>query len=171
MSPAPSSEHQLIVSALHGNIYPHLKHSGCRVFPAPFDVVLPSPSGKLDTVVQPDITVTCDLSKITNKGCMGAPDLVIEVVSTGSIKKDLHEKFALYERSGVREYWLVLPAERSLIVFTLDESGRYRASKPLTRGDSVMSDVLSGLEISLDEIFPDMVEEPDEGYGMEMQRL
>ena len=171
MSPAPSSEHQLIVSALHGNIYPHLKHSGCRVFPAPFDVVLPSPSGKLDTVVQPDITVTCDLSKITNKGCMGAPDLVIEVVSKGSIKKDLHEKFALYERSGVREYWLVLPAERSLIIFTLDAKGAYQPAKPLTRGDKVVSQVLAGFEIQVDDIFPDLVEEPEEGYGLEMERI
>lgn len=171
MSPAPSSEHQQIVSALHGNIYQYLKHKDCRVFPAPFDVVLASATGNLDTVVQPDISVICDLSKITEKGCMGAPDLVVEVVSKASIKKDLHEKFALYEQSGVREYWLVLPAERSLIIFTLDNEGTYQPAKPLTRGDKILSNLLTGFEIQLDEIFPDVVEEPEEGYGGEMARV
>lgn len=172
MSPAPSSGHQQIVSALHGNIYQYIKNKSCRVFPAPFDVVLPSPSGNLDTVVQPDITVICDLTKITAKGCMGAPDLVVEVVSKASVRKDLHDKYALYERNRVREYWLVLPAKRSLKVFTLDDHGVYQAAKPLTRGDKISSRVLPGLEIELDEIFRDVVEEPEEeGYGMGMRRV
>ena len=171
MSPGPSSEHQRLVSALHGNIYPYLKNKPCRIFPAPFDVVFPSPSGDLNTVVQPDITVVCDVSKISEKGCIGAPDLVVEVVSKASIKKDLHEKFALYEQSGVKEYWLVLPAERSLILFTLDDKEKYQAAKPLTRGDKVVSRVLAGLEIDLDEIFPELVEEPEEGYGTHVNRL
>lgn len=171
MSPAPSSEHQQIVSALHGNLYQYLKKRTCQVFPSPFDVVLPSPSGTLDTVVQPDITVICDLSKITKRGCMGSPDLVVEVVSKASVKKDLHEKYSLYERCGIKEYWLVLPAERSLILFTLDDAGVYQPSKPLTRGDKITSPSLPGLEIDLDEIFPDIVEEPEEGYGSEMRRV
>jgi Uma2 family endonuclease len=171
MSPAPGSEHQHIVSALHGNLYQFLKHETCRVFPAPFDVVLPSRSGRQDSVVQPDITVICDVSKITAKGCMGAPDIVVEVVSKASIKKDLHEKYALYEQHGVREYWLVLPAERSLIVFSLDDQRLYRAAKPLTAGDTLRSGVLAGIEIDLDEIFPALAEEPEEGYGMEYERV
>ncbi len=171
MSPAPSSGHQQIVSALHGNFYQYLKKRSCRVFPSPFDVVLPSPSGNLDTVVQPDITVICDLSKITKRGCLGAPDLVVEVVSKASLKKDLHEKYALYESCGIKEYWLVLPAEPSLIIFTLDDSGTYRAAKPFTRGDKIACHSLPGLEIDVDEIFPDVIEEPEEGYGMEMRRV
>ena len=171
MSPASSSEHQQIVLALLGNLYPHLKKGHCKVFPSPFDVVLPSPSGTLDTVVQPDITVICDLSKITERGCTGAPDLVVEVVSKLSVKKDLHEKYALYEASGVKEYWVVHPSDRSLIIFTLDDHGVYQAAKPLTRGDKVVSRVLAGLEIDLDEIFPDIMQEPDEGYGMAVRRI
>lgn len=170
MSPAPSSEHQQIVSALHANIYQHLRKKDCRVFPSPFDVALPSPSGNLDTVVQPDITVICDLSKITERGCTGAPDLVVEVVSKSSIRKDLHEKYALYEASGIKEYWMVLPTDRSLIIFTLD-AGVYQAAKPLTRGDKVVSHVLAGLEIDLDEIFPNIMEEPEEGYGTAVKRI
>lgn len=171
MSPAPSSEHQQIVSALHGNIYSHLINKGCRVFPSPFDVVLSSPSGKQDSVVQPDIAVICDISKIAEKGCMGAPDLVVEVVSKTSVKKDLHEKYALYEQHGVREYWLVLPAERSLIIFTLDGRGTYQAAKPLTKGDTAVSRVLTGMEIDLDDVFPTLAEEPEEGYGMAYVRV
>ena len=171
MSPAPSSEHQQIVSALHGNIYQYLKNKECRVFPSPYDVALASPSGKLDTVVQPDITVICDLSKITEKGCLGAPDLVVEVASKSSIKKDLHEKYSLYEQCGIKEYWMVLPAERSLIIFTLDDNGVYQAAKPLTCGDKVVSQVLSGLEIDLDEIFPDVMQEAEEGYGSAVNRI
>lgn len=171
MSPAPSTEHQQIVSALHGNFYQYLKGKACRVFPSPFDVVLPSTSGALDTVVQPDVAVVCDLSKLTEKCCRGAPDLIVEVVSKTSVKKDLHEKYALYERAGVKEYWLVLPAERSVIVFALDESGVYRPAKPLTSGDRIISCVLDGLELDIDEIFPRLVEEPEEGYGMEMKRI
>ena len=68
-------------------------------------------------MVQPDIVVICDLSKIAERGCTVAADLVVEVVSKSSIKKDLHEKYSLYQRCGVKEYWMVLPAERSLIVF------------------------------------------------------
>ena len=171
MSPAPSSEHQRIVSALQGNIYQYVKHKSCHVFPAPFDVVLPSASGDLDTVVQPDITVVCNRSRITARGCMGAPDLVVEVVSRSSVKKDLHEKYALYEQHGVKEYWLVLPAERSLIIFTLDQNGRYQAAKPLTSGDRATSAVLVDISIDLNEIFPDVVEDLEEGYGIELRRI
>lgn len=85
MSPAPSSAHQHVVSAIHGNIYQHVRHQTCKVFPAPFDVVLPMPSGSVDTVVQPDVTVICDASKITGRGCMGPPDLVVEVASPDSV--------------------------------------------------------------------------------------
>ena len=171
MSPAPSAAHQQVVSALHGNLYQHVRHNACKVFPAPFDVVLPSPSGSVDTVVQPDITVICDNSKITGKGCMGPPDLVVEVASPGSVKKDLHEKYHLYERCGVKEYWLVLPAERTLIMFTLDEQGKYRAAKPLTRGDHITTAILPGMIIDMDEVFGNLVEEPEEGYGLEVVRL
>ncbi|MEO5600346.1 MAG: Uma2 family endonuclease [Cyclobacteriaceae bacterium] len=171
MSPAPSTEHQQIVSALHFNIYDYLRKKNCKAFPSPFDVTLPSPSGIVDTVVHPDITVICDQSKITERGCSGAPDLVIEVVSKSSIRKDLHEKYFLYEQCGIKEYWIVHPGERSLIIFTLNNEGVYQASKPLTRGDKVVSNVIGGLELQLDEIFSDTVEEPEEGYGGSVKRL
>jgi Uma2 family endonuclease len=115
--------------------------------------------------------VICDLSKITKRGCTGAPDLVVEVVSKASIQKDIHEKYSLYERCGIKEYWLILPSERSLITFVLNDKGVYEATKPLTHGDTVVCHVLPGLEISVDEIFTDTVEEPEEGYGIEVTRV
>lgn len=102
---------------------------------------------------------------------MGAPDLVVEVVSKTSVNKDLHEKYTLYEQHGIKEYWLVLPAERSLIIFTLGDDGVYQAAKPLTRGDKAASSVLADFELDLDEIFPTLAEEPEEGYGLEVHRI
>jgi Uma2 family endonuclease len=164
MSPAPTSKHQLVVSVLQGSIFQFLKNRNCKVFPAPFDVVLPHPSGIKNTVVQPDITVICDPKKITEQGCMGAPDLVVEVVSKSSITRDLHEKYSVYEQAGIREYWVVHPQDKSLIIFVLNEQGHYQPSKPLTRGDKATSTVLPGLIIDLDDLFEDLFEEPEEAY-------
>ena len=121
MSPAPTSNHQYAVSVMHATIFQFLKGKPCKVFPAPFDVSLPDASGVSKTVVQPDITVICDPTKITEQGCSGAPDLVVEVISKSSVKKDLHEKYGIYEQVGVKEYWIVQPQDRSLIIFTLNE--------------------------------------------------
>lgn len=171
MSPAPSSQHQHITVAISSCIYQYLKGKSCKVFTAPFDVTLPDHSGVKTTVVQPDITVICDPSKITEQGCTGAPDLVVEVISKSSVKKDLHEKYGIYEQAGVKEYWIVQPMDRSLIIFTLTEAGQYQPSKPLTKGDIATSQVLPGLHIDLDELFIDLVEEPAEGYGSEVIRI
>ncbi len=170
MSPAPSSQHQHITVAISSGIYQFLRNKPCKVFTAPFDVLLPDPSGIKDTVVQPDITVVCDPSKITKEGCTGAPDLVVEVVSKSSVKKDLHEKYSIYEQAGVKEYWIVQPQDRSLIIFTLTEAG-YQPSKPLTKGDIATSQVLPGLEIDLDELFIDVVEEPKALYPLDVKRV
>ena len=171
MSPAPSSRHQYSVSVIHATIFQFLKGKPCHVFPAPFDVSLPDSSGISKTVVQPDITVVCDPSKITEFGCNGAPDLVVEVISKSSVKKDLHEKYGIYEKAGVKEYWIVQPQDRSLIIFTLSTAGHYQPSKPLTKGDTATSRVLPGLEIDLDELFIDLVEEPQEAYYQEVKRI
>jgi len=170
MSPARSSQHQHITVAISSSIYQFIKNKPCKVFPAPFDVLLPDSSGVKNTVVQPDITVVCDVSKITKAGCTGAPDLVVEVISKSSVKKDLHEKYSIYEQAGVKEYWIVQPHDRSLIIFTLTVAG-YQPSKPLTKGDTVTSKVLPGLVIDLDEIFVDVVEEPTESYPLEVKRI
>ncbi len=164
MSPAPSSQHQYVVSVIHGTFFNFLKGKSCRVFPSPFDVILPI-SATANTVVQPDVTVVCDSSKVTERGCEGAPDLVVEVISKSSVTRDLHEKYSIYEQVGVREYWVVYPTEKTLIVFHLNDMGKYQPTKPLTQGDVVQSKVLKGFSLDLNELFEDIVKEPEEEYG------
>lgn len=170
MSPAPTSSHQYVVSVLHGTLFQFLKGKTCKVFPAPFDVILPLDPGVLNTVVQPDITVICDSSKITERGCEGAPDLIVEVVSRSSVARDLHEKYNLYEQVGIPEYWVVHPYDRTLVIFLLQRGGSYQPSKPLTKGDIAASHILPGFTINLDELFADVVQEPEEEY-VEVRRI
>ncbi len=166
MSPAPLSQHQQISIVLSSAIFTFLKKRECKVFTAPFDVRLPvmNEKGQPNTVVQPDISVICDPAKIDRKGCNGAPDLIIEIISDSSVQRDLHEKYDLYEQSGVSEYWIVHPNDKTLSIFLLDDQGKYVVSKPLTYGDIAESRVLQGLQIDLNEVFLDVVEEPEEGY-------
>src|SRR5690606_7361377 len=128
---------------LNFHFFQFLKDKSCRVFPAPFDVRLMNAAGETDNqvvnVVQPDLTVVCDPAKIDEKGCKGSPDLVVEVISRNSVTKDLHEKYELYEAAGVSEYWIVHPNDQTLSLFTLNESGKYQTSKPLTKGDVARS--------------------------------
>jgi Uma2 family endonuclease len=163
MSLAPSSKHQHASIVIGSAIYNYLKGKPCRVFPAPFDVILPLQNVK-NNVVQPDVTVICNPAIITDKGCDGVPDLVVEIVSKSSVTRDLHEKYKLYELCGVREYWVVHPQDKTLIIFILSSAGVYQPSKPLTKGDIATSSILPGLEIDLNELFIDLVEEPEEGY-------
>jgi Uma2 family endonuclease len=128
MSPAPKPRHQDFILAMASSIRAFLKGKACKVFIAPFDVLLPEADEHDDavsTVVQPDIAVFCDKAKLTERGARGAPDLVVEVLSPSTSKKDLNEKFNLYERHGIREYWAVDPAAWSVWVFRLAPGGRY----------------------------------------------
>ncbi len=173
MTPASSASHQGISVILSSELYGYLKGTPYRVYHAPFDVRLPA-SGKssdeeAETVVQPDICVICDLSKIDEKGCNGAPDLIIEIVSKSSIRKDLHEKYAIYEQAGVKEYWIVYPMEKSLTVFYLDDTGKYLPSKPQTMGDFPESRVFTDLHVDLTEVFQDIVQEPQEDYSKQIR--
>ena len=166
MSPAPTSKHQYISSLIITAMVSYLKDKNCRVFAAPYDVTLPitNKTGEPNTVVQPDICVVCDYAKITEKGCDGSPDLIVEIVSKSSVTRDLHEKYNLYELSGVKEYWVVHPNDKTLSIFRLGEDKKYVPAKPLTYGDMAESQVVPGLTIDLNEVFQDVVNEPEEGY-------
>ena len=125
MSPAPRPLHQEIETALSSELYTFFKkNKSCKVYNSPFDVRLIKNRGQstkeIVTVVQPDICVVCDQNKIDNRGCEGAPDLIVEVLSTSTMKKDYNEKFNLYQDKGVKEYWLVNPEMKSIQIFTLE---------------------------------------------------
>jgi Uma2 family endonuclease len=156
MSPAPSTLHQEISANIFSVIHNHLKGRSCKVFYAPFDVRFPKES-KADndilTVLQPDICVICDPKKIDTKGCIGAPDIVIEILSPGNNKMELLHKYGVYEEFGVKEYWVVSPGDKTLLKYTLDKEGRYQPSKLFTLSEKVYSEVLTGFELDLDAVF------------------
>ena len=159
MSPAPTSSHQLVAGELYLQIGNYLKKKQCQVFIAPFDVRLPHTSRKenkdITTVVQPDLCVVCDRQKIDEKGCLGPPDWIIEILSKHTSAKDLTKKFDVYEQSGVKEYWVIDPIAATVLIYTLDASGKYKGLlKPFIRTDKISSTVLPDLPIDLEEVFP-----------------
>ncbi len=161
MSPAPGSLHQRISGNIFGQLWNYLQGKPCQVFSAPFDVRLPiSPKNKADieiiTVVQPDLCVVCDPSKIDERGCLGAPDWIIEILSRHTSAKDLREKFEVYEEAGVKEYWVVHPQEQTVLVYTLEQNGKYQGIlKPYIRTDCISPVALQGLTINLAAVFPE----------------
>ena len=122
MAPAPTSKHQVAVLEIARQIANALDGKPCRPYIAPFDVRLmqaDQTDQHVDTVVQPDISVICDRSKVDDKGAKGAPDWIIEVLSPSTASHDQIIKHALYERAGVREYWLVHPTDKLLTIYRL----------------------------------------------------
>jgi Uma2 family endonuclease len=99
--------------------------------------------------------VICDKSKLDDLGCIGAPDLIVEILSLGNNSKELRDKYEVYEESGVKEYWVVLPYEWTLLVYTLID-GKYVPSKLFTVGDIVESKCIPGFKLDLDEVFDDL---------------
>ncbi|MFO7824479.1 MAG: Uma2 family endonuclease [Cyclobacterium sp.] len=155
---APRRIHQGLTVALVTRIHGFLKGGSCKVYTAPFDVRLPVSSRKhkdIDTVVQPDLCVVCDPDKLDELGCVGAPDLIVEILSPGNNKKELQLKYDVYEASGVKEYWVVHPDERTLLIYTL-EAGKYRPSRLFTFGDRVRSQAIPAFELDLDEVFGEL---------------
>ncbi len=151
MSPAPNRKHQFVSGVLFGTIWNILKNEECQVFSAPFDVLL-SRKGK-DTVVQPDICVICDLNKLTEQGCTGAPDLIIEILSPGNSRKEMKEKFELYEENGVQEYWLADPGNEDITIYSLNKEGKYIGSKPFVAEEHASSSVIAGFSVVVEEVF------------------
>jgi Uma2 family endonuclease len=154
MSPALSSQHQNISSDIFFALRKHIEGNNCKVFFAPFDVRLMKNSNdkQVKTVVQPDICVICDLSKIDEKGCNGAPELVIEILSPGNSNKEMKNKFELYEEAGVLEYWIVDPEKEVVFQYVL-ESGIFTNHRPLVKEDMLESNVIEGFRLDLSTIF------------------
>lgn len=158
MSPAPNVSHQEISRNINRVLDYYFLDKPCKVFYAPFDVLLTdkkksSADNDIQTVVQPDLCVICDLEKIADgKKCVGAPDLVIEILSPGNSKKEMDYKFDLYQEAGVSEYWLVYPEEKSVNIFVLKE-GQYIGLKPASEGQIFNSHHFPELTADVDKIF------------------
>ncbi|WP_353718060.1 Uma2 family endonuclease [Dyadobacter sp. 676] len=156
MSPAPGTMHQKISGKLHLRIGGYFENHYCQAFSAPFDVRLPRKNRnvedqKIYTVVQPDLCVICDESKLDDHGCLGAPDLIVEILSPGNSKIEMHNKFELYQESGVREYWLVEPSQNAVLVYVLNDEGKYVGLPPAV--ESIQSSIFPDLKIDLNRIF------------------
>lgn len=157
MSPAPRTYHQKVSLTLSRKIGNFLEKKKCQVFAAPFDVRLPTQKKNQEnrniiTVVQPDLCVVCDETKIDERGCIGAPDLIIEITSPFSASKDTVNKYNLYESSGVLEYWIVWPEEKTVQVYDLMED-KYVLRDNYEFEGKIQVNVLPGLELDLKEIF------------------
>jgi len=154
---APTSAHQQIASNLHGVIWNILRRKPCQIYPSPFDVRLLRSTGNGDaqikTVVQPDLSIICDLSKIDKRGCLGAPDWIIEIVSPSSLVLDTRTKFDLYAENGVREYWIAFPGEQAITAYYLTAEGQYELSGTYAEPGPMPSHTLPELAIEWADIF------------------
>ncbi len=157
MTPAPKRKHQKISFILGNKFYNCINKNNCEVYTAPFDVRLPKKGETVDekiyTVVQPDISVICDLSKLDDRGCIGAPDLIVEILSPSTAKKDMNDKFDLYQEVGVKEYWIVSPNDENINVFLLDKKGKYQLIGMYAGDMEIKVNIFDNLKIKLEDIF------------------
>lgn len=162
---APLSNHQQTSSNLHATFKVFLRKQNCRVYHAPFDVRLPKPLSHrksdedIETVVQPDISIICDISKIDRRGCVGAPDLIVEILSKSTAAKDVKDKFEVYEEAGVKEYWLASVEDCTVSVFRLDSQGIYKADhRPYVKGDFIKVGIFENFSVEVEEIFEGLLD-------------
>ena len=158
MSPAPNIEHQSISGNLFGLLFQSFTNHPCKLLPAPTDVVLlnmkkSTVDKEIFTVLQPDICIVCDLEKLKDgKKCVGAPDLVIEILSPGNSKKEMSIKYDLYEEAGVKEYWMVHPQDRSVQIFSLKDE-KFIGLKPVIENQILNSPLFPDLKMDLRKVF------------------
>lgn len=157
---APRPSHQEISGAIYAQLWNYLEgKKKCKAFPAPFDVRLFEQEGDspedVDTIVQPDITLVCDLSRLDDHGYRGAPDMLLEILSPSTRRYDRLTKLELYQRAGVKEYWIVNPDEQTAQVYLLDEHGLLRLREEYDRKGIAKVNSLPGCFIELSRVFPE----------------
>ncbi len=156
MMAPPSTRHQEISFELSGQFYNQLKGRNCQAFAAPFAVRLfegaQDKPDDIDTIVQPDITVICDKNKIDGKGCKGAPDMVVEILSPSTRRYDMFTKLNLYARAGIKEYWIISPEQETVQLYVL--KGEHYVITNVAEGGPVESQTVTGCIIDFDLVFP-----------------
>ncbi len=159
MMAPPSRLHQEISVEIVRQLANFLEGKKCKVYPAPFGVRLFEQDGDspedVDTMVEPDISVVCDKSKLDKHGCKGAPDMIVEILSPSTRRHDRLVKLNLYQRAGVREFWIVDPENRSIMVFLLDDGGFLRLHEDYGPEDLAKVNVIDGCFIELSKVFPE----------------
>lgn len=161
MMAPPSRLHQEILMELSRQLANFLEGKPCKIYPAPFAVRLFEGQNDrpedVSTVLEPDITVVCDMNKLDDRGCKGAPDLIIEVLSPSTARSDRLVKLGQYQKAGVREYWIVSPDEQTVQVYCL-QNGYFVLNEVYTRADIARVSVLSGCFVDMTRVFPDRAE-------------
>lgn len=152
MSPAPTRFHQRISMKLTSKFLNFFDNHQCQLYAAPFDVRFPDENGNIKSVVQPDLCVICDPNKLDERGCIGAPDLVVEILSPGNSKKEMKNKYELYQEQGVKEYWIVEPQSRNIFIFVL-ENEKYIGIQPVAEDEIVTSVVFPALSFSTEKLY------------------
>ena len=156
MSPAPARLHQKISTNIFGPLYNALKNKKCEVYAAPFDVRLAkkgTADAEIFNVVQPDLVVICDLQKLDERGCIGAPDIVIEILSPGNNKKELGIKYEVYEEAGVKEYWIINPLNQTVTQHLNNGQYKFTSKNSYHLNQELNSTILPSFSLPLSEIF------------------
>lgn len=153
---APARLHQKIFGFIFNKFYNFLENKRCEVYGAPFDVRLPQKS-KADkdiyTVVQPDIVIVCDPNKLDRRGCIGAPDLIVEILSPGNSKKERVYKYNAYEEHAVSEYWIVDPPKRIISQYLLNDEGKFESIAVPAQNETLTSALFPSFSLNLGEVF------------------
>ncbi|MEQ8187282.1 MAG: Uma2 family endonuclease [Candidatus Eremiobacterota bacterium] len=153
----PSLNHERVSGELYYFFKHYLRGKTCEVFSAPFGVRFPKedePDEYVKDALMPDITVVCDKKKLDDRGCRGAPDLIVEILSPSTAKRDIKSKRQLYQNSGVKEYWIVDPLHKTLQVYKLDDQGKYGFPETYGEDDKIKVGIFNNeLEIDLTTVF------------------
>jgi len=155
MSPAPNRFHQELAGDIYTSLNVFLHSKPCKAYIAPFDVRLPRKSADdkdIITVLQPDVCVICDLAKLDLRGCVGAPDIIVEILSPGNNAKEMKNKYEVYESAGVKEYWVVSPQNQTFLIHIL-VNDKFQLLPVKVPGDVVTSSILPGFALDLTELF------------------
>ena len=156
MQAAPSWQHQSVSGELYRQLSNYFINKPCRVFSAPFDLCLAEyneTDDEIDTVVQPDVVLVYDESKLRKTGYFGVPALVIEITSPATSRRDRVSKFNMYEKAGVKEYWIVEPEGKFVSVFDLQENKRYGRPETYTEENNIQVRAYHDLVIDLNIVF------------------
>ncbi len=157
MSPAPKRDHQKVSFEISRQIGNSLIDRPCEAFSAPMDVKLSVLPGEdendIDIVVQPDILVVCNPDKLDEEGCNGAPDWVIEILSPSTAYKDENEKLLLYEKYGVKEYWIIQPGAKMVFIYIMGQDGNYKKPEVAKKDEIISSYAVPGVAIDLKKVF------------------
>ncbi len=157
MSPGASDIHQDVSVQFVTEFSVYLRGKKCKVYHPPFDVILPEEGETFETasnVVQPDVFIVCDKEKKTRRGYYGAPELIVEILSPSTARRDIKYKRKLYQRFGVKEYWIADPVHKIVQVYKLDKDGKYGFPETYTEEDNIKVGIFNNnLEIDLAVIF------------------